>query len=251
MSNRKFKNVQGLELFQLAAKATENKDLPLALEYFDEIVTRTGSKSALPLLSRATCYTELKQFEKCVEDCQKILKLPSIPIQEDLVKGSTNSHSAAYSRLNNAYKELNMTDKAGEALKKRADIESAARKEAYERNKKTIQTEGEPKIQEVIEDEDEEDKKFTEELNKKIKEFKTRGKDLFLQKRYEDASKVYKIALQLDEDDHILHGNLSGCYIQLGKFDDALYHANECVRINGNWAKGYYRQGKYQFITFI
>ena len=47
----------------------------------------------------------------------------------------------------------------------------------------------------------------------------------------------------LDPTNHILHSNRSGAYLAMGNAEDAVTDANECIRINPDWAKGYGRLG--------
>ncbi|KAJ9049385.1 STIP1 y and U box-containing protein 1 [Entomophthora muscae] len=109
--------------------ASKRKNLEEAVKVFDEIVYRTKSKVAMPLFSRATCYIQLKKYNEAVADCKLLLELPDESIEEGLVPGCTTLHSGVYSRLNNAYKNINMLEEAAAALKSRSLIEDKVKKE--------------------------------------------------------------------------------------------------------------------------
>ena len=60
---------------------------------------------------------------------------------------------------------------------------------------------------------------------------------------YATAIRLYTEALKLDPNNHILYGNRSAVYCQMGKFKKALQDAIKARELNPNWSKAYYRQG--------
>lgn len=40
-----------------------------------------------------------------------------------------------------------------------------------------------------------------------------------------------------------LHSNLSSCYLKMGDLDKAMEEAEECIRLQPKWCRGYYRKG--------
>jgi tetratricopeptide (TPR) repeat protein len=54
----------------------EIEDFPGAWEKFNAVIEAKGEKAdSLDYTNRAVAYTEIKDFEKAIEDCKKALKL--------------------------------------------------------------------------------------------------------------------------------------------------------------------------------
>lgn len=79
-------------------------------------------------------------------------------------------------------------------------------------------------------------------------EFKQQGNDAFRQKNFVEAIGHFSKAIEASaEPNHVLFSNRSACYASLHKYMDALKDAEECVKINPTWAKGYNRVGAAEF----
>lgn len=79
-------------------------------------------------------------------------------------------------------------------------------------------------------------------------EFKKQGNAAFVAKDYEKASELFTKAIEASEaPNHVLYSNRSACFTSLKKFNEALNDANECVKINPAWSKGYNRVGAAYF----
>lgn len=79
-------------------------------------------------------------------------------------------------------------------------------------------------------------------------DFKAQGNQLFTAKKFDEAIEAFSKAIELSpEPNHVLYSNRSACYASLKKFDNALQDAQDCVKINPSWAKGYNRVGAAQF----
>ncbi|EHN00250.1 Sti1p [Saccharomyces cerevisiae x Saccharomyces kudriavzevii VIN7] len=75
-------------------------------------------------------------------------------------------------------------------------------------------------------------------------EYKQQGNAAFTAKNYDGAIELFTKAIEVSETpSHVLFSNRSACYTSLKKFSDALNDANECVKINPSWSKGYNRLG--------
>ncbi|KAI0225061.1 hypothetical protein L0F63_004937, partial [Massospora cicadina] len=180
-------NISGLngeELVKHAQACIEKQNLEGAVKVFDELVLRTNSKAAMPLFSRATCNIQLKRYKEAVEDCKLLLEFSEESIDEGLVPGCTTLHSAVYSRLNNAYKSLNMLEEAAAALKARSLIENKAKK--AKNSQQSIQP---SKI---------ETKNASD--NKEVNILKEKANKLFGEQKFEDAINIYKLALEHDSE---------------------------------------------------
>ena len=77
---------------------------------------------------------------------------------------------------------------------------------------------------------------------------KARASELFKNGYLEIAASVYTRTIGMHACDgtaasHTLYGNRSACRCGLGDYEDALLDAEECIRLNPTWAKGYVRKG--------
>ena len=66
---------------------------------------------------------------------------------------------------------------------------------------------------------------------------KEQGNEAFKNKDYVKALDLYSQAIESDPKNHVLHSNKSITLIHLGKFEDALACAEECLNLNASWAK--------------
>lgn len=71
--------------------------------------------------------------------------------------------------------------------------------------------------------------------------------DDFKAEEYERAVKHLSVALTLDEKSHVLFSNRCTAFIALEDFEKAMADADECIRLQPNWAKGYLRRGSVFF----
>lgn len=79
-------------------------------------------------------------------------------------------------------------------------------------------------------------------------EYKQQGNAAFAAKDYNKAVELFTKGIDISEQpNHVLYSNRSACFASLKKFEEALNDANECVKINPSWSKGYNRIGAAQF----
>ncbi|VUZ39870.1 unnamed protein product [Hymenolepis diminuta] len=74
-------------------------------------------------------------------------------------------------------------------------------------------------------------------------DLKNQGNQFLQEGKFEDAIKCYTSAIEQDPKNHVLYSNRSAAYAKLEKFEDALRDADECIKLNNSWAKGYTRRG--------
>jgi len=55
--------------------------------------------------------------------------------------------------------------------------------------------------------------------------------------------KQFTLAIESDPTNHVLFSNRSGAHAAKKGFTEALIDANECIKLKGDWAKGYSRRG--------
>lgn len=79
-------------------------------------------------------------------------------------------------------------------------------------------------------------------------EYKAQGNKFFAAKDFPQAIEAFTKAIEASETpNHVLFSNRSAAYASLKNFSSALKDANECVKINGSWAKGYGRVAAAEF----
>lgn len=71
---------------------------------------------------------------------------------------------------------------------------------------------------------------------------KNEGNKLFKEGKYEEALNKYTEALKYDSVNSVIYSNRSGTYTKLEKYDCALSDALECIKLNPQWAKGFFRK---------
>lgn len=74
-------------------------------------------------------------------------------------------------------------------------------------------------------------------------ELKRQGDKHVHLKNFAAAVKRYEEAWALDDTDASIASNLSHVYVQMKEYEKALQAADECIRANPNWFKGYFRKG--------
>eukprot|EP01013_Petalomonas_cantuscygni_P018273 TRINITY_DN35668_c0_g1_i1.p1 TRINITY_DN35668_c0_g1~~TRINITY_DN35668_c0_g1_i1.p1 ORF type:complete len:290 (-),score=40.67 TRINITY_DN35668_c0_g1_i1:310-1095(-) len=74
---------------------------------------------------------------------------------------------------------------------------------------------------------------------------KLKGNDAYKARSYDSAIAHYTTAISADPSDHTLWSNRSAAYAARDPplFDKSLTDANECVKLQPQWPKGYFRKG--------
>lgn len=79
-------------------------------------------------------------------------------------------------------------------------------------------------------------------------EYKAQGNKHFAAKEFTQAIEFFTKAIEASPSpNHVLYSNRSACYASLKNFGNALKDAEECVKINDSWAKGYNRVAAAQY----
>lgn len=68
------------------------------------------------------------------------------------------------------------------------------------------------------------------------------GNDKFKLKDYEHAAQLYTSAISMKEDEPVAYSNRAQCYINLGRYYEALADCNRAAALDGNAAKTFYRR---------
>ncbi|KAJ1850519.1 hypothetical protein LPJ73_003414 [Coemansia sp. RSA 2703] len=207
----------------LLAEAQEflkTDDFTSALEKFDELCA-LPVQSPLPLLSRATCRLQLKQYPGVIEDCQKVLQFLNSDIEGHGDEGCTTVHSLALMRMAKAHKELGQLDEAKSAMMRKNAIEHKLGRDKTDSG-------------------DEDDRKKEQQT---AEEWKEKGNAEFREKNWAKALEYYRNGLGYDLYNAKLHSNTCMTLIELKKWTQALKHAEQCIALEPQWVKGYYLKG--------
>jgi stress-induced-phosphoprotein 1 len=74
-------------------------------------------------------------------------------------------------------------------------------------------------------------------------DFKNQGNNAFKNKDYDTAIELYTKAIELDPKKEVYYSNRSGAFAAANKLEEALQDAEECLKVNPGFAKGYSRKG--------
>jgi len=73
-------------------------------------------------------------------------------------------------------------------------------------------------------------------------EFKEKGNKALAAGKEKEAVEHYSAAIALDPSNHVFFSNRSAAYCKLQAYQKALEDANECIKLNPTWSKGYGRK---------
>jgi len=73
--------------------------------------------------------------------------------------------------------------------------------------------------------------------------FKAEGNKHFQEGNFEEALDSFTKAISEDQSNHVLYSNRSGTYVNLELFELAIADANQTIKLNPSWPKGYSRLG--------
>jgi tetratricopeptide (TPR) repeat protein len=71
---------------------------------------------------------------------------------------------------------------------------------------------------------------------------KDEGNNFFKNKQYEEAIEKYTEAIALDPTDVTFYSNRSACFAALNKWAEAADDGKQCIIVDKNFVKGYFRQ---------
>ena len=168
-------------------------------------------KSHVLYSNRCTAYIALEQYERAMEDADECVRLQPTWAKGYLRRGSVYFRKGELERAERVLKEGLELDPGNDALKKELEAVMNAIAEKMARQRESL-------------------------------EAKERAIEAFNEQNYRGAVDLLKKAIKLDPENHIFYSNRAAAYMAMEKFDRALKDANECVRLQPTWAKGYSRQ---------
>jgi len=72
--------------------------------------------------------------------------------------------------------------------------------------------------------------------------FKEKGNRAFSEKKFDEAINFYTEAIKIDSRNHVYFSNRSAAYMGKNMYTNALEDAEQCVKLNPKWGKGYFRR---------
>ncbi|XP_074599947.1 stress-induced-phosphoprotein 1-like [Brevipalpus obovatus] len=199
----------------------KQKKFEEALAKYDEAIALDPTDLTFHL-NKAAVRIEQKQYEKCVEDCDRAVEV-----------GRENK--ADFKLIGKAFA------RGALAFHKNGDLLNA--KKYYE---KSLTEHGTPetrrKLAEIEKMIKEEEKKSY--INPELAlEEKNKGKELFEKGDYPGALQRYTEAMKRDPTSAVLFSNRAACYQKLAEFKLALQDCDECIKLDPTFVKAYIRKG--------
>ncbi|KAI9363969.1 hypothetical protein DFJ73DRAFT_810418 [Zopfochytrium polystomum] len=192
-----------------AQQASARKDYKAAVAAFSDLIDNHNlPNAALALLSRSTCFMEIKSFEAAISDCRTVLSLPNVQLPDEIAPGCYATHPAAAARLSQCYTKLG--DKKSAEVFKMA-VTEMLKKEASN--------------------------------TERAVELKESGNSLFKDGKVMEAVEKWEEALKLDRINSSVLSNLSLAYLKLNELDKAAEMAERCTLVNPKWPKAWLRKG--------
>ena len=169
-------------------------------------------KSHVLYSNRCTAYIALDQYDKAMEDADECVRLQPSWAKGYLRRGSVFFRMNQLERAEQVLKEGLELDPTNDALKKELEAVMNAIAERMARQRESL-------------------------------EAKERAIEAFNEQNYKGAVDLLKKAIKLDPDNHIFFSNRAAAHMALEQYDRALVDADECIRLQPTWAKGYSRRG--------
>ena len=208
------KKAEGNEFYKKRQFAEALKKYDEALELDENEITYINNK--------ATVYFEMKDYDKCLEQCDLAIK---------------KSQEGHYD-----YQKL------GKALARKAGAKLALQEydEAIELYKSSLLENNDPNVKdqlkkaEKVKREDEERKMIDP---AKAEEHMKAGKELFTKGDFPGAVKEFTEGIRRNPTSTALYSNRSLAYIKLMEFPYAMKDAEKCIQLDPNFVKAYLRKG--------
>lgn len=195
----------------------KKKNFEQALELYTQ-ASNMNPKELTYYLNLAGCYHELKQYDKVIEHCERVI----VSTNDFVKKGK------AYGRIAFAYQEMNQVDKAIEFFEK----------SLLENNDKVIKEYHKEalKLQKKLEAEKYINPEIAEEHN-------TKANDFFKNGQFPAAIKEYSEAIKRNPKNAKYYNNRSAAEIKVMDFGSGVNDCEEALKLDPNNLRSYQRLG--------
>jgi len=219
MASNKDKALKEKELGNAAYK---KKDFKAATEHYDKAIALDPTEISF-LTNKAAVFFETKDYDKCIETCQKAIDVG----REN--RADFKLIAKALSRIGNAYK-----------AKKDYSNSKIFYEKALSEHRTPETKEALSKVEAILKEEAR--KQYID--PKKSEEEKAKGNECFKKGDYPGAIKHYTEAINRNPDDAKIYSNRAASYTKLTEFNLGLKDCDECIRLDPKFIKGYIRKGK-------
>lgn len=213
---------KALEEKKLGNEAYKKKNFEEALKHYNKAV-ELDSTEIVYLLNIAAVYFEQKEYEKCINQCEKAIEVG----REN--RADFKLIAKALARIGHAYKKMENWKQA---------------KIYYEKSMSEHRT---PEIKTLLSDIDkiikeQERKAYIDPV--KAEEEKELGNQKYKNGDYPGAIKHYSEAILRNPDEPKYYSNRAACYTKLAAFDLGLKDCEKIVELDPKFIKGWIRKGK-------
>lgn len=206
---------------ELGNQAYKKKDFQTAINHYNKAIELDSTELTFHN-NLAAVYFEMKQLDKCVEECEKAIEV-----------GRENR--ADFKLIAKAYNRM------GTAQKKSGDLKAA--KVSFE---KALTEHRTPEYRQNLSEVESAIKKADIEayINPELAEVeKQKGNDSFKKGDWAQAVKHYTEALKRNPKDSKIFSNRAACYTKLTAFDLALKDCDSSIELDPTFVKAFLRKG--------
>lgn len=201
--------------------AYKKKDFDTALMHYDAAFDLDGTNITI-LTNKGAVYFEQGNFDECIKTCEKAVEVGRE------VKAEYKLIAKAFARIGSAYIKKDDLEKAKVFFDK-----SLSEHRSPDIVKKANEVETKIKEKERL-------AYINPELAIAEKE---KGNAAFKDGKYPDAVNFYSEAIKRNPDDAKIFSNRSACYSKLMEYPLALRDAEQCIKLDPTFIKGYLRKG--------
>lgn len=212
---------EALEQKQLGNDLYKQKKFTEAIEHYDRAIALDPSDMTF-ITNKAAVHFEMGQFDECISLCQRAIDVG-------------REHRADFKLIAKALSRM------ASAYQKKEDLEQA--KTFFQKSLSEHRTpETLSKLSDVEKIIKERELKAYIDPVKSLEE-KAKGNEFFQKGDFPSAIKHYTEAIKRNPDDAKIYSNRSACYQKLAEFKMAHDDADECIKRDPSFVKGYIRKG--------